>query len=629
VRRRRGLVAAALGAAALLLGAGTARAGTYDVTTCSPSGPGGVNHAWTFAVHRVDGGAPTSSDLAGYVHDESCLAPSGLSIRSNSAAGDRLATWGTWAIWEFAAPPGTEIRKLMMWRYANVARTNTGSDEGRWDVFAREAPVNGGGPEIGGTFGPDQCKPGFVAFPNPCIRGARGFGADAVSNDDLATTGLGFGIACDTDTADLHGCHTAAGAAPLGEFAMQAAVVTIGDDSAPAVDAAGGVLDPGWQHPDAQLTWSASDNVGIRDARVLLDGQQHGQESFACDFTYPLPCANVASHTVGLGDAPIADGQHQLQLVVDDAAGNPATITQTVSFDSHGPDVTLTRASGKTIAASVTDGASGVAGATVEVRDTPSAPFRALPTQLAAGKLTATLDHGSAAKVGIRITAADVAGNVTAGQVNGISLRVRTGGHTRTVRGGATWVLYGHSAVFSGRLLTRDGVGVAGVPIQVERLLRTTGAQPQILRTITTDAKGRFSYFAAGGASRRLRFISPGAADVLPTIGAVALQVRATSTIHASRRVLHGRGRVSFSGRLGLQGATVPRSGKLIELQAFDAGRWRTFATARARGSKGAWHSAYTFAGKPGRYPVRVRIRREAVFPYDLGYSRSVVVRIR
>jgi hypothetical protein len=107
------------------------------------------------------------------------------------------------------------------------------------------------------------------------------------------------------------------------------------------------------------------------------------------------------------------------------------------------------------------------------------------------------------------------------------------------------------------------------------------------------------------------------------------MRVRASSTIHASPRVLNGRGRVRFSGRLGLRGAQVPRSGKLVDLQAFDGGRWRTFATARARGSKGAWRSSYTFAGQPGRYPVRLRIRREDVFPYDLGYSRSVVVRIR
>ena len=107
------------------------------------------------------------------------------------------------------------------------------------------------------------------------------------------------------------------------------------------------------------------------------------------------------------------------------------------------------------------------------------------------------------------------------------------------------------------------------------------------------------------------------------------MRVRASSTIRASPRTLRGGGRVRFSGRLGLRGATVPRSGKLVDLQAYDGGRWRTFATARARGSKGAWSSTYRFAGRPGRYPVRLRIRREDVFPYDLGYSRSVIVRVR
>jgi hypothetical protein len=88
-------------------------------------------------------------------------------------------------------------------------------------------------------------------------------------------------------------------------------------------------------------------------------------------------------------------------------------------------------------------------------------------------------------------------------------------------------------------------------------------------------------------------------------------------------------GRVRFTGRLGLRFARVPRGGKLVDLQAFDRGRWRTFATARARGSKGAWRYTYRFGKSPGRYRVRLRIRREAVFPYDLGYSRSVTVRVR
>ena len=219
----------------------------------------------------------------------------------------------------------------------------------------------------------------------------------------------------------------------------------------------------------------------------------------------------------------------------------------------------------------------------------------------------------------------DNAGNVTSGQLSEMSLRV--GG--RSLRGGAATVGYGRAARITGRLLTRDGQPLAGVPVSVESTPRTAGASPRVVATVTTASRGGFTYRAPAGVSRTLRFAFAGGSDLAPLTRTASLRVRASSTISASPRVLNGRGRVRFSGRLGLRGATTPRSGKIVELQAFDGGRWRTFATARARGSKGRWSSSYTFGGTPGRYPVRLRIRREAVFPYDLGYSRSVVVRVR
>jgi hypothetical protein len=188
-------------------------------------------------------------------------------------------------------------------------------------------------------------------------------------------------------------------------------------------------------------------------------------------------------------------------------------------------------------------------------------------------------------------------------------------------------VAYGRSANVTGRLLTRDGQPIAGGPVTVESTPR--GGSSQAVATLTTSSRGGFTYRAPAGVSRTLRFVFAGGSDLAPLTRTASLQVRASSTITASRTVLSGRGRVRFSGRLGLRGATVPRSGKIVELQAFDRGRWRTFATARARGSKGRWSASYTFGGTPGRYPVRLRIRREAVFPYDLGYSRSVVIRVR
>src|SRR3954447_19128584 len=69
--------------------AAPARAGTYDVTTCSPSGPGGVNHAWAYAVRRADTNPATAADAAAYLHDTNCTDPNGLWIRTNPAVGEK------------------------------------------------------------------------------------------------------------------------------------------------------------------------------------------------------------------------------------------------------------------------------------------------------------------------------------------------------------------------------------------------------------------------------------------------------------------------------------------------------------------------------------------------------------
>ena len=50
----------------------------------------------------------------------------------------------------------------------------------------------------------------------------------------------------------------------------------------------------------------------------------------------------------------------------------------------------------------------------------------------------------------------------------------------------------------------------------------------------------------------------------------------------------------------------------------------------RASGPNASWSATAQFRGNPGRFQLRLRIPREAaVFPYELGYSRSVVVRVR
>jgi hypothetical protein len=129
------------------------------------------------------------------------------------------------------------------------------------------------------------------------------------------------------------------------------------------------------------------------------------------------------------------------------------------------------------------------------------------------------------------------------------------------------------------------------------------------------------------GPSRTLRFAFAGGGGALGISRGISYRVPASSTIRASRSRLFGSGRVRFSGRLRSGGERIPGHGLVLILQGRERGRWRTFDDTRSDG-KGRWHATYGFSGRPGRYPIRVRIRHQTSYPFDLGYSRALVVRV-
>jgi hypothetical protein len=71
----------------------------------------------------------------------------------------------------------------------------------------------------------------------------------------------------------------------------------------------------------------------------------------------------------------------------------------------------------------------------------------------------------------------------------------------------------------------------------------------------------------------------------------------------------------------------LPRSGKLIEMQAYFRGRWRTFSTFRA-GPRGEWKFRYQFGATLGRvtYRFRARLPSEGGYPFVTGNSRVAKV---
>jgi hypothetical protein len=190
----------------------------------------------------------------------------------------------------------------------------------------------------------------------------------------------------------------------------------------------------------------------------------------------------------------------------------------------------------------------------------------------------------------------------------------------------ARTIRFGGTATLLGQALGPDGNAAAGATLLI---LEGTGALTEVAR-VAAGPDGRFSYRLPPGTSRTFRVAyRASASDVaLACSNTVALRVRAGVTLRARpRSVRYGR-TVRFSGRV--QGGALPPRGKLVVLQAYERGRWRTFKTVRTRPS-GTFTARYRFvrANVTRTFRFRAVARREARFPYELGSSRTTKVRVR
>jgi hypothetical protein len=145
---------------------------------------------------------------------------------------------------------------------------------------------------------------------------------------------------------------------------------------------------------------------------------------------------------------------------------------------------------------------------------------------------------------------------------------------------------------------------------------------------VRTDAKGRLAYRALTGPSRRLRFVYPGTPLIQPQSRVIRLRVRAKTSFGVNRSHVVNGDEVLFRGRVRGQ---LPHRGKLLQLQAYSRGGWRTFATPRAARRNHRWRYPYRFSATRGivRYRFRAVVPSEAGFPYIRGASRSIHVTVR
>lgn len=434
------------------------------------------------------------------------------------------------------------------------------------------------------------------------------------------------------------------------------------------------------------------DNTAPARADVTVDGgeQWRNQNNFAVTWTnasegdrapivaadYKVcsasggSCNQAEQAGDGIATLPVAvpgPGEWTVSLWRRDAAGNAdqaaASVPVTLRYDPEPPQVAFESPSASDptlVAAQVTDKVSGLADGAIEISQAGSNTWQAMSTQKDGSRLVARIDDAAlpAGSYVLRAIAHDQAQNEASttqrldGQPMALTLPlriasamhagipknrivrriVRRHGKRHVIRKRVTVVkpsgvvtLGGRTQVV-GQLANRDGQGIAGAEVQV--LGRSDVSPEQLAGVLRTDVNGNYSYSVTGSTSRVLRFVYAGSPLILPAQQEVRVVVPASSSLAVSRRrVLNGQS-VAFRGRV--RSVPIPAGGKLIQLEVLLSHRWQTFRTARTD-EAGRWALPYRFARTRGVqwYRFRVELPQEAGYPFGVGRSRSLRVRVK
>jgi hypothetical protein len=190
---------------------------------------------------------------------------------------------------------------------------------------------------------------------------ARRWGQTAVSRSGLSLARLRLLAACGSGACLIDTLH------PWWNDLS----VTLADASAPALEGSG--PEPShWLRGTHSIAYSARDNSGIRRTRLEIDGGVRADDPRSCDFTYAVPCADVANAAYSLDTTKLADGAHAFDVRAFDATdSNSGTLHGRFRVDNTEP---TTAAAGQgspsgwqpgpiTVTLSAADAASGMGAA--------------------------------------------------------------------------------------------------------------------------------------------------------------------------------------------------------------------------------------------------------------------------
>jgi hypothetical protein len=382
------------------------------------------------------------------------------------------------------------------------------------------------------------------------------------------------------------------------------------------------------------------------------------------------PGRNVAA----LPDRSVpAPGAYTLHLWLRDEAGNDAASTAVevplrldnvapgIAFETT-PDRDPESALPGSVAAVVTDAHSGPRDGEIAFRRLGAEGWVELPTKLVRGPapdsahLVAALprDLGPGTFL-FRAEAADAAGNTASStrRADGtemalrrvaVAARVRAAGPGRSKTrifarlrwrrrsGSEITVPFGASATLSGRLVTAGGAGLAGRPLRIVSRPSRGALAKRRVEEVRTGTHGGFRLSLPPGPSRRLTVGFAGEDGLEGSRRAgIALRVRGGLRLSAAPSAVRTGGVVHFSGRVRTRGAPLPRRGKLIAIQYYEAaaGRWRPVLFVRSDRS-GGFRASYRFRYVTGT--ARIRFRAVALaeerWPYATGASAPLLIHV-
>ncbi len=403
------------------------------------------------------------------------------------------------------------------------------------------------------------------------------------------------------------------------------------DRTAPSADATGAPEPGAWQRTPVTIELHGTDQAALSGVAGLAwridGGEEHGATG---------PGAHVMLDQ---------DGRHSLSYEAIDNAGNRSRARSvTVKIDRTAPETIAFEApdagNPRRVSVIVTDSGSGIAGGAIELR-ADGGQWLPIDTRFDGERLTAQIDdeHLPDGHYQLRARVTDAAGNerTADNRADGspatltlplrLTSRIRlTGGHATRARGSAA----GAAPVrtITGVLTTGDGHPIAGAALRVLSRLRTGSVFTSTGR-VRAGRDGRFTFTVPRGPSRSIRFRYDGTDTVLPATRQATILTAASTTIHVSRTVARLGEKVVFTGRL--RGGHVPPIGKVLELQAYDQGLWRSFPSTVRTDARGRWTATLRFERTTGTYTyrIRARIRADTGYPFELGYSRTVRVTIR